>query len=39
MNTLPDYLQPDLDIVLIGLNPGLNSIKAGHYFAFGRNRF
>lgn len=39
MDTLPDYLRPDLDIVLIGLNPGLNSVKVGHYFAFGRNRF
>lgn len=39
MNTLPDYLQSGLDIVLIGLNPGLNSVKVGHYFAFSRNRF
>lgn len=39
MNTLPDYLRPGLDIVLIGLNPGLNSVEAGHYFAFARNRF
>lgn len=39
MNTLPDYLQHGLDIVLIGLNPGLNSVKVGHYFAFARNRF
>lgn len=39
MNTLPDYLRPGLDIVLIGLNPGLHSVKVGHYFAFGRNRF
>jgi TDG/mug DNA glycosylase family protein len=39
MNTLPDYLQPGLDIVLIGLNPGLSSVEIGHYFAFSRNRF
>ena len=39
MKTLPDYLRPGLDIVLIGLNPGLNSVEAGHYFAFPRNRF
>ena len=39
MDSLPDYLRPGLDIVLIGLNPGLNSVKAGHYFAFARNRF
>ena len=39
MNTLPDYLRPGLDIVLIGLNPGLHSVKVGHYFAFARTRF
>lgn len=39
MNTLPDYLEPDLDIVLVGLNPSLYSVEAGHYFATTRNRF
>ena len=39
MNTLPDYLAPGLDIVFVGLNPGLSSVKAGHYFASPRNRF
>ena len=39
METLPDYLQPNLDIVLVGLNPGLSSVEAGHYFASPRNRF
>lgn len=39
MDTLPDYLQPGLDIVLVGLNPGLSSVKVGHYFASPRNRF
>ena len=39
MNTLPDYLQPGLDIVLVGLNPSLASAEAGRYFASPRNRF
>ncbi len=39
MKTLPDYLAPRLDIVFVGLNPGLSSVKVGHYFATPRNRF
>ncbi len=39
METLPDYLRPGLDIVLIGLNPSTRSVRAGHYFANPRNRF
>ncbi|MCY4556340.1 MAG: amidohydrolase family protein [Chloroflexi bacterium] len=39
METLPDYLEPGLDIVLIGLNPSTRSVRAGHYFANPRNRF
>ena len=39
MKTLPDYLRPDLDIVSIGLNPSLPSVRAGFYFANPRNRF
>ena len=39
MNTLPDYLNEGLDIVLVGLNPSLHSVEAGHYFATRRNRF
>ena len=37
--TLPDYLRPGLDIVLVGLNPSAYSARAGHYFANPRNRF
>ena len=37
--TLPDYLEAGLDIVFVGLNPGLSSVQAGHYFASPRNRF
>ncbi len=39
MNTLPDYLKPDLDIILVGLNPSLYSVEVGHYFSTTRNRF
>jgi double-stranded uracil-DNA glycosylase len=37
--TLPDYLAPRLDIVFIGINPGLYSVEKGHYFARGTSRF
>jgi double-stranded uracil-DNA glycosylase len=37
--TLPDYLEPNLDIVFIGINPGLYSVQKGHYFARGTTRF
>src|SRR5215475_15916691 len=37
--TLPDYLQPKLDVVFIGINPGLYSVQKGHYFARGTTRF
>ena len=38
-DTLPDYLRPGLDIVSIGLNPSLPSVRDGFYFANPRNRF
>jgi TDG/mug DNA glycosylase family protein len=37
--TLPDYLRPGLDLVFVGINPGLYSAKAGHYFARPTSRF
>ena len=37
--TLPDYLAPGLDVVLVGINPSLPSVRSGHYFANPRNRF
>lgn len=37
--TLPDYLREGLDIVFVGLNPGLYSAQVGHYFAYKYNRF
>ena len=39
MTTLPDYLEPGLDIVIVGINPGASSVRAGHYYAGPGNRF
>ncbi|MBT8121332.1 MAG: mismatch-specific DNA-glycosylase, partial [Gammaproteobacteria bacterium] len=39
METLPDYLRAGLEIVSIGLNPSLPSVRDGFYFANPRNRF
>ena len=39
MDTLPDYLCSGLQLVCIGLNPSLPSVRAGFYFANPRNRF
>ena len=39
MKTLPDYLAAGLDIVFVGINPGIQSAQVGHYFAGSRNRF
>lgn len=39
METLPDYLGPELKLVVIGLNPSPASIRAGYYYAHPRNRF
>lgn len=37
--TLPELLQQDLDLVFVGINPGLYSVERGHYFARTTNRF
>ncbi|MFT5391404.1 MAG: TDG/mug DNA glycosylase family protein [Gammaproteobacteria bacterium] len=39
MRTLPDFLEPGLAVISIGLNPSLPSVEAGFYFANPRNRF
>ena len=36
---LPDYLQPGLRILFVGINPGLKSAAVGHHFAGPSNRF
>lgn len=38
-STLPDYLQPGLDLVFVGINPSLYAVQQGHYFARRTNRF
>ncbi len=37
--TLPDYLAPNLELVFVGINPGLYSVERGHYFARPTSRF
>ncbi|RWS29419.1 hypothetical protein B4U80_04869 [Leptotrombidium deliense] len=37
--TLRDYLQPNLDIVIIGINPGLTAAYHGHHYAGPGNHF
>jgi double-stranded uracil-DNA glycosylase len=37
--TLPDYLDSGLDLVFIGINPGVYSVSRGHYFARTNSRF
>ncbi len=39
MPTLPNDLAPGLDSLLIGINPGAYSVRAGHYYARPGNRF
>jgi TDG/mug DNA glycosylase family protein len=39
MHSLPDYLQPDLDLVFVGFNPGERSAAVGHYYAGHGNLF
>ncbi|MEM7292280.1 MAG: mismatch-specific DNA-glycosylase [Pseudomonadota bacterium] len=39
MKTLPDYLEPHLRLVSVGLNPSLPSVRDGFYFSGRRNRF
>ncbi|HEY5626574.1 MAG TPA: mismatch-specific DNA-glycosylase [Nitrospira sp.] len=36
---LQDYLQPDLRILFVGINPGIRSAAVGHHFAGHSNRF
>ncbi len=39
MNGISDHLQPGLDIVFIGFNPGIRSGETGHHYAGHSNRF
>lgn len=37
--TLPDLLQPGLDLVFVGINPGERSAERGHYYGHAGNAF
>ena len=39
MLTLPDFLDNNMSLLSVGLNPSIPSVKAGFYFANPRNRF
>ena len=39
MRTLPDLLQPALNLVFVGINPGEQSARASHYYAHPGNGF
>jgi TDG/mug DNA glycosylase family protein len=39
VNGLPDYIEASLDVVLVGINPGLKSAEKGHHFAGPGNKF
>jgi len=36
---LPDHLAPKLNILFVGINPGLRSAALGHHYAGPSNRF
>jgi TDG/mug DNA glycosylase family protein len=37
--TLPDLLAPGIDLLFVGINPSLYSVRAGHYYARPGNLF
>ena len=39
MRTLPDYLRRGMRLVIIGCNPGEQSVRVGHYYAGRGNQF
>ncbi len=39
MRTLPDYLRPEMTLVVIGCNPSERSARVGHYYAGRGNQF
>ena len=38
-HSLPDYFAPALNILFVGINPGLRSAALGHHYAGSSNRF
>ena len=39
LRPLPDLLRPGLELIFVGINPGVLSGRTGRYFAHPRNRF
>lgn len=39
LSGLPDYIEPGLRVLFVGINPGLRSAQTGHHFAGYGNRF
>lgn len=39
MRTLPDYLRKGMKLVIVGCNPGEQSVRAGHYYSGRGNAF
>ena len=39
MTKLPDYINPGVTVLFVGINPGLRSATVGHHFAGYSNRF
>jgi TDG/mug DNA glycosylase family protein len=39
MKTLPDYIDYQIKVLSVGLNPSIPSVEQGYYFANPRNRF
>ena len=39
MQSLPDYLKPNLNLIIVGFNPGARSAQVGHYYAGPGNVF
>lgn len=39
MESIPDHLKPNLDILFVGYNPSIRSGETGHHYANPNNRF
>jgi TDG/mug DNA glycosylase family protein len=39
MQDVPDHLRPGLNLVIVGINPGLRSGATGHHYAYPGNHF
>lgn len=37
--TVPDYVAPNLDLIIVGINPGLTTAATGHYYSHPSNHF